>query len=38
MQLLCKKIKSHSCLEIFQYMKDSNQRGDSVLFQSFLEA
>ena len=38
MQLLCNKIKSHTCLEIFQYMNDSNQSGHSVLFQSFLEA
>ena len=33
--LLCKKIKSYTCLEIFQSTNDTNRRGHSVLFQSF---
>ena len=38
MKLSCKKIKSHTCLEIFQSTNDTNRRGHSVLFQSFSEA
>ena len=34
MKLLCKKIKSHTCLEIFQSTNDTNRRGHSVLFHS----
>ena len=33
-----KKIKSHTCLEIFQSSNDTNRRGHSVLFESFSEA
>ena len=35
MKLLCKKIKSHTCLPIFQSTNDANRRGRSVLLQSF---
>ena len=35
MKLLCKKIKSHTCLAIFQSTNDANRRGHSVLLQSF---
>ena len=38
MKLLCKKIKSHMCLEIFQSMNNTNQRGHSVLPLSFSKA
>ena len=38
MKLLCKKIKSHTCLEIFQSMNNTNQRGHSVLSLSFSKA
>ena len=38
MKLLCKKIKSHMCLEIFQSKNDTNRKGNSVLFLSFSEA
>ena len=38
MKLLCKKIKSYMCLEIFQSTNETNQRGYSVLFQSFSKA
>ena len=31
MKLLCRKIKSHMCLEIFQSTNDTNRRGHSVL-------
>ena len=36
MKLLCQKIKSHMCLEIFQSTNDTNRRGQGVLFQRFL--
>ena len=35
MKLLCKKIKSHTCLEIFQSTNDTNRRRHGALFQSF---
>ena len=35
MKLLCKKIKSHTYLEVFQSTNNTNRRGHSVLFQSF---
>ena len=38
MKLFCKKIKSHTCLEIFQSTNDTNRRRHGVLFQSFSEA
>ena len=38
MKLLFKKIKSHTCLEIFQSTNNINRREDGVLFQSFSEA
>ena len=36
MKLLCQKIKSHMCLEIFQSTNETNRRGQGVLFQRFL--
>ena len=36
MKLLCTKIKSHVCLEMFQSMNDTNRRGHGVLFQAGL--
>ena len=37
MKLIFKKIKSHTCLEIFQSTNNINRREDGVLFQSFSE-
>ena len=36
MKLLCQKIKSHMCLEIFQSTNETNRRGQGVLFQRLL--
>ena len=38
MRLLFKKIKSHTCLEIFQCTKNTNRREHGVLFHCVSEA